>query len=466
MIHLNSEKGFVMRSNKMKVIDILKDAGYLENTVSKTALIELFEKKSIPFPQWITKEFYRVGRGEYNLSSLKTLNFEKDLVKEYVGKDDRQDFIPRVRTGYVPFGHFDDIEQIISRKIFYPGYVTGLSGNGKTTMIEQICAKLGRELIRANITGETDEDDLFGGFRIRKNETVWEDGPVITAMERGAILLLDEVDLGSPKLMCLQPVLEGSGVFIKKINRMVYPKAGFNIFATANTKGRGSSDGMFVGTMIMNEAFLERFAITFEQDYPSKQAEQEILFKEAERLGIPNDNYLKHIIDALTKWAEITRTSYKNGSLDVVITTRRLVHVMSAYAIWSDILKSLKLALARFTQENAESLFDMYTKIDDQITAAEKQRKIEEERKIEAERLKKIKEEEEEAKKKAALANKIAMANDPNANPLKPLPSINTLRAEGESKEEFDKKIQGLIDNVLLNNAKEAAKVSGQLTDI
>jgi cobaltochelatase CobS len=185
--------------------------------------------------------------------------------------------VPEKATGYVPFGNFPDVRAIIKSRKFYPAYITGLSGNGKTMMVEQVCANEKRECVRVNITIETDEDDLIGGFRLVNGETVWQDGPVVTAMTRGAVLLLDEVDLGSNKMMCLQPVLEGKAVYLKKTNRVVHPAPGFNVIATANTKGKGSDDGRFIGTNVMNEAFLERFSITMEQEYPSAKVEAKIL---------------------------------------------------------------------------------------------------------------------------------------------------------------------------------------------
>ena len=243
-----------------------------------------------------------------------------------------ENLVPSKDPNFVPFGNFPDVKKIIQSGIFYPTFITGLSGNGKTLGIEQACAALKRELIRVNITIETDEDDLIGGFRLVNGETVWHNGPVIEALERGAILLLDEVDLASNKILCLQSVLEGKGLFLKKTGRYVERRPGFNIFATANTKGKGSEDGRFIGTNVLNEAFLERFPITFEQSYPSMKIETNIVLKVFQDLGI-ND---KKFAENLVKWADVIRKTYFDGGVDEIISTRRLVHITKAYAIFDD----------------------------------------------------------------------------------------------------------------------------------
>ena len=221
--------------------------------------------------------FQKVSRGRWNLT------IAEKLERVYEGLPAvptvEQDLVPQKDPNYVPFGNFSDVKRIINSNMFYPTFVTGLSGNGKTLSVEQACAQLGRELIRVNITIETDEDDLVGGFRLVDGATVWHNGPVVEALERGAILLLDEVDLASNKILCLQSILEGKGVFLKKIGRVVRPAVGFNVIATANTKGKGSEDGRFIGTNVLNEAFLERFALTFEQEYPVPSIEKKILDK-------------------------------------------------------------------------------------------------------------------------------------------------------------------------------------------
>ena len=253
-------------------------------------------------------------------------------------------YIPEVDSLYVEFGEFDDIAKICKSLIFYPVYIAGLSGNGKTLMVEQICAKIKRKIVRVNITKNTDEDDLFGGFRLVNGETKWFEGPVVKAMKDGALLLLDEVDLGSINIMCLQPVLEGKGVLLKKIGQYISPAPGFNIIATANTKGRGNADGKFIGTNYMNEAFLERFAVTFEQQYPPAAIEVQILQKLWARSGIKDDN----LIGDLIKFANTSRETYYRQGIDEVISTRRLVHIANSYIIFKDIDKAIDKCLNRF----------------------------------------------------------------------------------------------------------------------
>ena len=271
--------------------------------------------------------------------------------------------IPGKFANYVPFGYFKDVELILNSRMFYPVFITGLSGNGKTLMVEQACAKTKRELFRVNITIETDEDDLLGGFRLYKGETVWFDGPVVEAMRRGAVLLLDEVDLASNKIMCLQPVLEGKPILLKKINEIVAPAPGFTILATANTKGKGSEDGRFIGTNILNEAFLERFPITMEQEYPSVAVEKKIVKKELASAGRPDDEFAEKMVN----WADIIRKTFYEGGVDEVIATRRLVHIAKAYGIFGDRMKAITLALNRFDAETKESFMDLYTKIDENV---------------------------------------------------------------------------------------------------
>jgi len=268
--------------------------------------------------------------------------------------------IPEKMSNYVPFGHFKDVKNIIKSKMFFPIFVTGLSGNGKTLMIEQVCAQLKRECYRVNITIETDEDDLMGGHTLQNGNVIFREGPVIKAMRKGAVLLLDEVDLGSNKLMCLQSVLEGKGYFIKKTGEWVSPKEGFTVLATANTKGQGSDDGKFIGTQIMNEAMLERFAITMQQEYPPVKTERSILVKEMELTGEVDEEFTTKLVD----WADIIRKTYYEGAIDDVITTRRLVHIVNAYRMFNDKLKSITMCISRFDEETRNSILDLYSKID------------------------------------------------------------------------------------------------------
>ena len=324
---------------------------------------------------------YKVGRGKWNLEAT-VQELEETYNSPAVEGTDTvpgvatmysvvQNLIPNKDATFVSFGNFSDIKKVIQSGLFYPAFITGLSGNGKTFGVEQSCAQLGRELIRVNITIETDEDDLIGGFRLVNGETVWHNGPVVEAMERGAILLLDEVDLASNKIMCLQSVLEGKGVFLKKIGKHVVPKSGFNVIATANTKGKGSDDGRFIGTNVLNEAFLERFPITFEQEYPTVSVETKILTKVAESLNIPmigeHTDFIKH----LCTWSEIIRKTFNDGGIDEVISTRRLVHIIKAYSIFGKKDKAIKVCLNRFDDETKATFVELYDKIDAEFKTTE-----------------------------------------------------------------------------------------------
>jgi hypothetical protein len=307
------------------------------------------------------RDFY-VKRGTWNLTVQERLEQTYEAPAAVpVTEREEQNLVPSKDSNYVPFGNFSDVKKIIQSGIFYPTFITGLSGNGKTFSVEQACAALNRELIRVNITIETDEDDLIGGFRLVNGETVWHNGPVIEALERGAVLLLDEVDLASNKILCLQSVLEGKGVFLKKTGRYVQPAAGFNVIATANTKGKGSEDGRFIGTNVLNEAFLERFALTFEQEYPTPSIESKILLRIADSLVAENNT---EFCTNLANWADIIRRTFKDGGIDEVISTRRLVHIIRAYAIWGDRMKAIKVCINRFDDETKQSFIDLYDKID------------------------------------------------------------------------------------------------------
>ena len=280
---------------------------------------------------------------------------------------EKQNLVPSKFEGFVPWGHFKDIKQIVKSGIFYPVFVTGLSGNGKTLMIEQVHADMNKELIRVNITIETDEDDLLGGFRLVNGETKFVPGPVIEAMEKGCTLLLDECDLGSNKLMCLQPVLEGKGVYLKKVNKWVTPKDGFNVMATANTKGKGSDDGRFIGTNILNEAFLERFAITIEQPYPASSVEQKIVLGSMKKYGSVDEDFAKNLVT----WSEVIRKTFFDGGVDELISTRRLDHIAKSFSIFKDKKKSIELCVARFDDDTKDSFLDLYSKIDAGINPLE-----------------------------------------------------------------------------------------------
>ena len=320
-----------------------------------------------------------------NEVKLKTVNVaksdvavvtKKEVVKEVVKEtsqdnttvnlvmgSDIQNLVPSPFEGFVSWGHHSTIKQVVKSGMFYPIFVTGLSGNGKTLMIEQVHAELKKELIRVNITIETDEDDLLGGFRLVNGETKFVPGPVIEAMQRGCTLLLDECDLGSNKLMCLQPVLEGKGVYLKKVNKWVTPKNGFNVMATANTKGKGSEDGRFIGTNILNEAFLERFAVTIEQPYASNTVEKKIVLGSMKKYGAVDEKFATNLV----QWSEVIRKTFYDGGIDEVISTRRLDHIVKAFAIFKDKMKSIELCVARFDEDTKVSFLDLYTKIDSGI---------------------------------------------------------------------------------------------------
>ena len=299
---------------------------------------------------------YKVTKGKWNLEVTQEVVDKIEKTFKAPSAIIERNLVPETNNTFVPFGGFKDVKNIIKSKQFYPVFITGLSGNGKTFSVEQACAQLGRELIRVNITIETDEDDLIGGFRLVNGETVWHNGPVIEALERGAILLLDEIDLASNKILCLQSVLEGNGVFLKKIGRFVEPRGGFNIIATANTKGKGSDDGRFIGTNVLNEAFLERFPVTFEQDYPSPTVETKIL----KQSGLEDDNFAKRLVD----WADIIRKTFNDGGIDELISTRRLVHIVNAYKIFGSKEKAIEVCVNRFDDETKQSFMELYDKVD------------------------------------------------------------------------------------------------------
>ena len=307
-------------------------------------------------------EDFKVGRGKWNLevTSQKVEEIERTYDAPAAMPAIEQNLIPEKDDTFVKFGNYGDIKKIIQSRLFYPTFITGLSGNGKTFSVEQACAQLNRELIRVNLTIETDEDDLVGGFRLVNGETVWHNGPVIEALERGAILLLDEIDLASNKILCLQSILEGKGVFLKKIGKYIQPKEGFNVIATANTKGKGSDDGRFIGTNVLNEAFLERFPVTFEQEYPTPANEVKILSKVAETLGVDDDNFISRLVD----WGDIIRKTFYDGGIEEIISTRRLVHIIRAYSIFGDKGKAIQVCVNRFDDETKQAFVELYDKVD------------------------------------------------------------------------------------------------------
>ena len=349
---------FEAKVNPESLINSLRD---LYGTKITAAHIKAYCAQNDVGYQTVTKYLkpYKKAIGKWNLTVAQKLEetYNKAAAAPAI---QTQNLIPDVDPNFVKFGNFQDIKKIIQSKLFYPTFITGLSGNGKTFGVEQACAQLKREVVRVNITIETDEDDLIGGFRLVNGATVWHNGPVIEALERGAILLLDEIDLASNKILCLQSVLEGNGVFLKKIGRFVRPARGFNIFATANTKGKGSDDGRFIGTNMLNEAFLERFPVTFEQDYPSPSVETKILNAIATSLKVKDLEFMKKLVD----WADIIRKTFYDGGVEDIISTRRLIHVVRAYSIFGDKLKAIKMCLNRFDEETKQSFLELYDKVD------------------------------------------------------------------------------------------------------
>ena len=299
---------------------------------------------------------YKKGIGKWNLTVQEV---RKQLEKTYV-QEQKVSLVPLKDENFVPFGNFNAVKKILKSGAFYPTFITGLSGNGKTFGVEQACAQLNKELIRVNITIETDEDDLIGGFRLVNGDTVWHNGPVIEALERGTVLLLDEVDLASNKILCLQSILEGKGVFLKKIGRYVHPAKGFNVIATANTKGKGSDDGRFIGTNVLNEAFLERFPVTFEQAYPSIKIEEKLLTLHGQSVGVNDSDFIKRLVD----WADIIRKTFYDGGIEDIISTRRLVHIIRAFSIFKDKAKAIQVCTNRFDDETKQSFLELYDKVD------------------------------------------------------------------------------------------------------
>jgi MoxR-like ATPase len=358
---------------------------FKKDILTRGEINSFFKKEGYKNPSWLKNDKYKVERGTYKLpldnqptenEKIMDTGESKKTEAAYVVSSLTGNIVPSKDSVFVPFGNYTDVKSIIASGKFYPIFITGLSGNGKTMSVTQACAQLKKELIRVNITIETDEDDLLGGYRLKDGQTVWQNGPVIEAMERGATLLLDEIDLASNKIMCLQPILEGSGIFVKKINKFVKPQSGFNVIATANTKGQGSEDGKFIGTNVLNEAFLERFPVTFEQSYPQSKVEKKILTNTLKAAGKSDVKF----VDKLVTWADVIRKTYFDGGVDEIISTRRLVHITQAYAIFDDKMKAIKMCTNRFDDDTKNSFVELYTKVDSGANAEsimEDQRKAE-----------------------------------------------------------------------------------------
>ena len=360
-----------LNEKQKSVVEILYKT-YKSETVTRTQINNLVADKKISNPNWLKTDKYKVSRGLYKLplsaDEVVTDNVEVEKSTSqaaYVVSSLTDNVVPQKDKDFVSFGNFSDVKNVITSKKFYPIFITGLSGNGKTLAVTQACAVTKREMIRVNITIETDEDDLLGGYRLKDGQTIWQNGPVIEAMERGAVLLLDEIDLASNKIMCLQPILEGSGIYVKKINKFVKPKFGFNVIATANTKGQGSDDGKFIGTNVLNEAFLERFPVTFEQEYPAAKTEQKIVATKLKSAGKADEKFATNLVT----WADVIRKTYKDGGVDEIISTRRLVHIAEAYSIFKSKMKAIEVCTNRFDNDTKTSFVDLYTKVDAGVSA-------------------------------------------------------------------------------------------------
>lgn len=343
-------------------------------TITRENIQHVVEESDMAFPYWlVTKSEFRSGRGLYKLPDIGTKvqqkvqepELEVALTAQVLSfkqpklEDTSDVSIPDPYPDYVPFGFYKDLSNIVKSKEFYPVFITGLSGNGKTLMVEQVCAVMNRECIRINVSIETDETDLLGGPTLVNGNVVNRDGPVITAMKRGAILLIDEVDRGSNKLMCLQGILEGKPYYNKKSGELVKPAPGFNVIATANSKGRGSDEGRYL-SQILDDAFLERFCITVEQEYPDAKTEKRIL------TPLIND---AEFVENLCQWADVVRQSFEQGAVGEIISTRRLVHIAKAFKIFGDRMKAIELCVSRFDTETKIAFMDLYSKVDAKVSA-------------------------------------------------------------------------------------------------
>ena len=369
-----------LNANHYRFLDAAAEQFPNQVEFSKSTVKKICLTAGIPKPSWLFRNpQFKAGYGTYSIESVVPKNYSQPVPVQAVQTvetvpvptstvgvnvlDENISVIPSIMDNYVPFGHFKDLKSILKSGIFFPVFITGLSGNGKTLMVEQICAKLKKELFRVNITIETDEDDLIGSNTLINGNIVFKEGPVLKAMRKGAVLLLDEVDLASNKIMCLQSILEGGCYLIKKTGEFVKPEEGFTVVATANTKGKGSEDGRFIGTNILNEAFLERFAICLEQEYPPVTTEKKIVKGDFAILGVSDDDFADKLVD----WADVIRKSFYEGAVDEVISTRRLVHIAKAYSMFNDKLKSIEVCLARFDEDTKASFLDLYTKVDEGV---------------------------------------------------------------------------------------------------
>ena len=353
-----------------KLIEILKAAGKANYT--RQEILAHAENNGIS-----TKDAYgvinntlnRVKRGVYSVdapvapvtSEVPSTAMANIAFRGVASVTNDEVYVPAVDATYVKWGEYNTIMKIIKSKLFFPTYIAGLSGNGKTMMVEQACAKTGREYVRVQISPETDEDDLIGGFRLIDGETVFQKGPVIKAMERGCILLIDEIDRATNKIMCLQGVLEGNPVLLKKTGEVVTPAEGFNVIATANTKGRGSDDGRFTAASIIDDAFLERFVCVIDQPFPQPTIERKIVAAHMSKYGVEDISFA----DKLIAWSNVIRKTFEAEGVEEVVSTRRLCHIVKSFSIFDDRMKAINMCISRFDEETRTAFLDLYTKIDE-----------------------------------------------------------------------------------------------------
>ena len=377
------EKGdFIMTATRENLLAALRAADTNGGLFRKKDVFAIAHPMGIEKLNWLLSKDNVVSRGVYDLSAAmagvtaapapaKMPQPVVEIASKPIAKTLMQpklevvvdNLIPRADSTYVPFGFYKDLIKVLKAEVFYPTFISGLSGNGKTTMVEQACAKLKRECLRVNISVETDEDDLIGGNTLVDGNVVYREGPVLTAMKRGAILILDEIDRGSNKLMCIQAILEGKPYFNKKTGETVFPAKGFNVIATANTKGKGSDDGKFISAQILDDAFLERFAITVEQEYPSAKVEKQIIMNKMEKAGAIDEEFA----DNLVTWAEIIRKTFYDGGIDDLISTRRLEHIVNAFAMFKSRNKAVELCVNRFDADTKSAFLDLYGKVDAKV---------------------------------------------------------------------------------------------------
>ena len=356
-----------MNKNQQNFLDAVREVLGDKNILTRAEIDQVVNEKSVKYPFWlVTKSQYRTGRGEYTLPGTESNKPPNVVIEEPIAAmaqvlhlrqpkliDESESSVPAKYPDYVPFGFYKDLTNIIKSKMFYPVFITGMSGNGKTLMVEQVCATLNRECIRVNISIETDESDLLGGPTLVNGNVVNRDGPVLTAMKKGAVLLIDEVDRGSNKLMCLQGILEGKPYYNKKSGEMVYPTPGFNVIATANTKGRGSEEGRYL-SQILDSAFLNRFVIMVEQEFPNVKTEKKIIS------SLIQD---EQFVDDLANWADVIRQSFHQGATDELVSTRELIHIAKTYNIFNDKMKSIRLVISRYDEETKNAFLDLFTKV-------------------------------------------------------------------------------------------------------